>query len=292
MPFTTLITPGELANHLGDPNWAHNCAIIDCRFSLVDTEAGRRNYLAGHIPGAIYAHLDEDLSGPFVVGKTGRHPLPTVEKFTQTLSNWGIDDSVQVVIYDDAGGVMAGRLWWMLRWLGHDAAAVLDGDWRGWNAENAGKGESEIKRAGVENRPARKFVPHVRPEMVATLAEVEAEVQKGERRLVDARAEDRFRGENETIHPRAGHIPGAVCAFYANNLTPDARFQSPEFLRTRFGALLGNQPPSQAIFYCGSGVSACHNLLAMEVAGLSGAKLYVGSWSEWSADPNRPIATT
>lgn len=278
MPYTTLITPAQLAQHLDDPNYA----IIDCRFSLTDTEAGRRNYLAGHIPGAVYAHLDEDLSGPFVVGKTGRHPLPSVETFAETLSNWGINDNVQVVIYDDAGGVMSGRLWWMLRWMGHDAVAVLDGDWRAW------KGES---RQGKESRSPRKFVPRVRPEMVASLAEMEAEVQKGERKLVDARAEDRFRGENETLHPRAGHIPGAVCAFYAGNLTPDAQFKSPEALRERFTTLMGNQPPSQSIFYCGSGVSACHNLLAMEIAGLPGAKLYVGSWSEWSADPNRPIAT-
>lgn len=282
MPFTTLITPTELAQHLDDPNFANNCAIIDCRFSLVDTEAGRRSYLAGHIPGAVYAHLDEDLSGPFVVGKTGRHPLPSVEKFAQTLSNWGIDDTVQVVAYDDAGGVMAGRLWWMLRWLGHDAVAVLDGDWRRWNGES---------RQGNETRSPRQFVPRVRSEMVATLAEVEAEVEKGERQLIDARAEDRFHGQNETIHPRAGHIPGAVCAYYVGNLTPDARFQSPEFLRNRFTSLLADRTPSQSIFYCGSGVSACHNLLAMEIAGLTGAKLYVGSWSEWSADPNRPIAT-
>lgn len=292
MAYTTLITPSELAKQFGDPNWAHNCAIIDCRFSLVDTEAGRRNYLAGHIPGALYAHLDEDLSGPFTVGKTGRHPLPSVEKFVQTLSDWGIDDTVQVVIYDDAGGVMSGRLWWMLRWMGHDAVAVLDGDWRAWKAENERQGAKEIVRQGAETRSARTFVPRVRPEMVASLAEVEAEVEKGQRKLIDARAEDRFRGENETIHPRAGHIPGAVCAFYGGNLTSDAHFQAPDFLRTRFTALLGDQPASQAIFYCGSGVSACHNLLAMEIAGLPGAKLYVGSWSEWSANPNHPIATT
>ena len=283
MAFTTLISPAELAANLGKPNWA----IIDCRFSLADTEAGRRNYLAGHIPGAIYAHLDEALSGKYVAGKTGRHPLPAVEAFSQTLSRWGIDDTVQVVVYDDSGGMVAGRVWWMLRWLGHDAVAVLDGDWRAWKAEMG----AEQATQGSEQREPRTFVAKVRPEMLASLAEVEAEVADPKRRLLDARAEDRFRGENETIHPRAGHIPGAVCAYFAGNLTPEGRFQSPAFLHQRFQSLLGEVPPEQAIFYCGSGVSACNNLLAMEVAGLPGGRLYVGSWSEWSGNPDRPIAT-
>lgn len=282
MPFTTLISPTELVTHLGDPNWA----IIDCRFSLTDTEAGRRNYLASHIPGALYAHLDEDLSGPFVVGKTGRHPLPAVEALSQTLSRWGIDDTVQVVVYDDAGGMVAGRLWWMLRWLGHDAVAVLDGDWRAWQAEI---GAQDCVQ-GEEQRTPRHFVAKVRPEMLASLAEVEAEVADPRHRLLDARAADRFRGENETIHPRAGHIPSAVCAHYAGNLTPEGRFQAADLLRQRFMTLLDGTAPEQAIFYCGSGVSACNNLLAMEIAGLPGGRLYVGSWSEWSANPNHPIA--
>jgi len=281
MSFTTLISPAELAAHLDDPTWA----IVDCRFALAEPAKGRRDYLAAHIPGAVYAHLDEDLSGSIVPGKSGRHPLPVIDDFVSTLSAWGIGDGVQVVVYDDAGGVYAGRLWWMLRWLGHDAVALLDGDWRLWQAEG------RPTRSGVEQRASRPFMPRPRPHLLATSDEIAGRLGAPDLHLFDARAADRYRGENETIDPMAGHIPGAINAPYANNLDADGRFLSAGELRERYEALLGDAPVEEAIFYCGSGVSAVHDLIALEVAGLGLPRLYVGSWSEWSADPARPVAT-
>ena len=281
MTFATLISPAEVAAHIDDPNWA----VVDCRFALAEPAKGRRDYLAAHIPGAVYAHLDEDLSGPVVPGQSGRHPLPAVDAFAATLSAWGIDDGVQVVVYDDASGVYAGRLWWMLRWLGHDAVALLDGDWRLWQSEG------RTTRDGVEQRAPRVFTPRLRPHLLATTDEIAARLGAPDLHLFDARAADRYRGENETIDPVAGHIPGAVNAPYAGNLDADGRFLSAGELRDRYEALLGDAPAEEAIFDCGSGVSAVHDLIALAVAGLGLPRLYVGSWSEWSADPARPAAT-
>lgn len=281
MTYTTLISTTDLAAHLDDPNWA----VVDCRFKLTDKVAGRQSYLAGHIPGAVYAHLDDDLSGPIIPGATGRHPLPTVIEFVERLSNWGIDEQTQVVAYDDAAGMVAGRLWWMLRWVGHEAVAVLDGGWQAWQSEG------RPTASGVESRSPRRFTPHVQPQMPVQVEEVIANLHNPAVKLLDARAADRYRGENETIDPKAGHIPGAISAPYAANLGADGRFLPVEALRARFQRLLGETPPEQTVLYCGSGVSAAHNLLAMTHAGLDGARLYIGSWSEWSADPARPIAT-
>jgi len=281
MPFTTLISPAELSAHLNDPDWA----IVDCRFSLVDTGKGRRDYLAGHIPGAMYAHLDEDLSGPIVRGVTGRHPLPAIDDFVTKLSAWGIDGATQVVVYDDASGMYAGRLWWMLRWLGHDAVAVLDGDWRLWQADGRPIGRS------AEQRTPRTFLAQPRSQLLATVEEIAQRLNDPAQHLFDVRAADRYRGENETIDPVAGHIPGAVNAPYALNLDTDGRFLPAGDLRERYEALLGDAAPQEAIFYCGSGVSAVHNLLAMAYAGLPMGRLFVGSWSQWIADEGRPVAT-
>ena len=281
MRYTTILSTTELAVHLTDPDWA----IIDCRFALADTGKGRKDYLQAHIPGALYAHLDEHLSGPIISGRTGRHPLPTVERFAETLSVWGIDERVQVVVYDDAGGVYAGRLWWMLRWLGHDAVAVLDGDWRAWQREQ------RPTVSGAQNRPYRTFTPAVRPQVQVDADDVLANLHNPARKLFDARSADRYRGENEMIDARAGHIPGAFSAFYGPNLTAEGYFQKPQTLYKRFSALLGETPASDCVMYCGSGVSAVHNLLAMEIAGLSGARLYIGSWSHWITDTNRPVMT-
>ncbi len=281
MAFTTLISSAEVAAHLDDPTWA----IVDCRFSLTDPDKGRRDYLAAHIPGAIYAHLDDDLSGPIIPGVTGRHPLPSEETCTARFSAWGIDAETQVVVYDDLSGMFAGRLWWMLRWLGHDAVAVLDGDWRLWQAEG------RAVRTGVETRPPRIFIPHSRPHLLATVDELLHRRADPALRLFDVRTVERYRGENETIDPVAGHIPGAVSAPYTANLDANGRFLSPGELRETYEGLLGDTPSTEAIFYCGSGVSAVHDLIALEVAGLKAGRLYAGSWSEWIADPARPIAT-
>jgi thiosulfate/3-mercaptopyruvate sulfurtransferase len=282
MAFKTLIDPQTLAEHIGDPDWA----IIDCRFVLADPEQGQKDYMEGHIPGAVYAHLDRDLCGPIIPGQTGRHPLPKMDEALQTFSSLGIDSNVQVVAYDAAGGALAAaRLWWMLRWLGHEAVAVLDGGWQKWLQENL------PVRPGEEKRQRRKFIPRITPSMEASSQEVEVLRHSQNHLLVDVRAAERFRGENETIDPVAGHIPGAVNLPYANNLTAEGDFRSTAELREQFEEVLGDTPPEKAIFYCGSGVTAIQSILAMVHAGLGEAKLYSGSWSEWITDPERPVAT-
>lgn len=281
MTFTTLISAAEVAAHLDDPDWV----IVDCRFTLADTEKGRRDYLAAHIPGAQYAHLDEDLSSAIIPGKTGRHPLPAIDDFAATLSAWGIDARTQVVAYDDASAFIAGRLWWMLRWLGHDAVALLDGDWRLWQAEG------RPMRSGAEPRTPRIFVPQPRPHLLATTDEIAANLGAPGLKLFDVRTAERYRGDQGVTDPVAGHIPGALSAPYLANLDADGRYLSASELRERYEALLDDTPAQEAIFYCGSGVSASHDLLALEIAGLGTARLYVGSWSEWIIDQARPVAT-
>ena len=279
MTYTTLISTAELALHLADPDWA----IVDCRFALADPERGRRDYARAHIPGAIYAHLNEDLSGPIVPGVTGRHPLPAIEFAAARFSDWGIDQQVQVVAYDDSGGSIAARLWWLLRWLGHEAVAVLDGGWPKWQDEAHPVGD------GAALRSARRFVPHPRSDLLVTTAEVESRLYDAGSSYFDARTADRYRGENETIDPIAGHIPGAISAPYPDNLKPDGTFRSDDELLRRFTELLGDTPAEYGAFYCGSGVTAAHNILALKHAGLGDARLYAGSWSEWITDPQRPI---
>lgn len=282
MPYTPLISTEELAPHLNDPDWV----IIDCRFKLDNADAGRQAYRAAHIPGAVYAHLNEDLSGPIIPGQTGRHPLPSIEQFVKTLSQWGIDERVQVVAYDDVSGMMAGRLWWMLRWLGHFNVAVLDGDFRHWQQE------ARPVISGEEQRPRRRFLPYPQPHMQVSVEEVVANLRDPQFQLFDARDEKRYRGEPNPLDPVAGHIPGAKSAFYAHNLAADGKFLPPAQLRERFTALLADKPVEEAVFYCGSGVSLHHNLLALAHAGFgSGARAYIGSWSDWINDPARPVAT-
>ncbi len=280
--YQTLITTEELVPNLSSADWA----IVDCRFSLQQPEQGRQAYLQAHIPGAVYAHLNEDLSGDLAPGTTGRHPLPTPEAFAQTLSNWGIDGSVQVIAYDGGDGSMAAaRLWWMLRWMGHDAVAVLDGGLRAWQ-----QGGHPVA-TGVERRASRTFTPQVRGELAATTDEIAASLHDSTFCLVDVRAAERYRGEQEPIDPVAGHIPGAVNLPFAVTLDADGRFLPPEALRARFQQLFGNTPSEQAVFYCGSGVTSAHTLLALAQSGLGNGRLYAGSWSEWIADPSRPQAT-
>ena len=276
---TTLLAPSVLRAHLDDPAWV----VVDCRFSLADTERGRRAYREAHIPGSVYAHLDEDLSGPIVPGVTGRHPLPDAARFAQTLSAWGIDAGVQVAAYDDFGGGIAARLWWMLRWLGHDAVAVLDGGWPAWQKNGF------PTRSGEETRPPRPFAPRARPEWIVGVDDVNTRRTDPSYRILDARAAERYRGEHEPIDPVAGHIPGALSAPFAGNLDADGFFLRPDALRARFEALLDGTPPDRTICYCGSGVTATHNLLALAHAGLGEARLYPGSWSHWITDPERPV---
>ena len=280
MPYTTLISADDLGAHLNDPHWI----IVDCRFTLGQTERGREAYQQAHIAGAIYAHLDEDLSGPIVPGKTGRHPLPSVEAAARAFGSWGIDDTTQVVAYDDTGGSTAARLWWMLRWLGHDQVAVLDGGWQRWLERGGPTG------SGVETRPPALFRPQPRPQIVVDAAKVLGLLDDPDYRIIDSRSAERYRGEQEPIDPIAGHIPSAVSGPSSAILAPDGRFLSSQQLAEHFQTLLGPVAPEHAVFYCGSGVTAAHNLLALAHAGLGDALLYAGSWSDWITDSQRPIA--
>lgn len=277
MPYTTLISTDVLAAHL-DGHWA----VVDCRYDLGKEAWGQGQYQEARIPGAVYASLGHDLSGE-KTGATGRHPLPTVDAMAATFSRLGIDGDTQVVAYDQDSGMYASRLWWMLRYLGHDAVAVLDGGWGKWLRE------ARPTRSGSERRPAGAFRPQQREAMCVSAAGVERLVDDPSALLVDARSPERFEGRSEPIDKLPGHIPGAVNHFFQTNLAEDGTLQPPHELRRRFDSLLGGRAPDQAVMYCGSGVTACQNLLAMELAGLSGARLYPGSWSEWSADPSRPV---
>ncbi len=282
MSYTTLISVPQLIAKSSDPD----LAIIDCRFSLADPELGRQNYLEAHIPGAIYAHLDEDLSSPVIEGVTGRHPLPSVENFADKLCDWGINSSSRVVVYDDAGGaIAASRLWWLLRWLGHDAVSVLDGGWQAWLKSG------ETVGGGQEIRSSSLFIPHMRPGRLIEKDEILARLLESNFLLIDSRDEKRYRGEVEPIDPVAGHIPGALLSPHLNILDAVGKFLPPEALRHYFQPLLGETSPRDIIFYCGSGVTAAQNVLALEYAGMGDARLYAGSWSEWIIDPERPVAT-
>lgn len=280
--YDTLISAPQLAA----AQQAHTpLLVLDCSFELTDHDAGRKAYAAGHVPGAHYLHLEHALSAE-KTGKNGRHPLPSREAFAATLAALGLNDGMQVVAYDNAGGMYAARLWWMLRWAGHRSVAVLDGGLAAWKA--AGQPVSTEVPAPL---PAGRFT--LQAPLVATLdyEQVKANIGTGQRLVLDARAPDRFRGENETMDPVGGHIPGASNRLFKDNLGADGRFKPADQLRSEFNAITGDRPASEIVNQCGSGVTACHNLLAMEVAGLKGAALYPGSWSEWSAQPGAPIAT-
>jgi thiosulfate/3-mercaptopyruvate sulfurtransferase len=284
MTYTTLISTHELAQHIEDPAWA----IMDCRFSLTNPTRGQQDYLEAHIPGAIYVHLEKDLAAPAIPGQTGRHPLPPVDRLVDNFSRWGITTGVQVVVYDDApgaSGAIAGRLWWLLRYLGHDSIALLDGGWSRWQLEN------RPVRGGIEVRSKSIFTPRLHPELLASSLDVEASRLDSGSRVIDSRSSDRYRGENETIDPIAGHIPGAISAPYMENIGADGLLLPVDRLRERFGELLGSVPADKTVFYCGSGVTAALNLIALKHAGMGDARLFIGSWSEWITDPSHPIAT-
>lgn len=280
--YTTLISATNLAERL---NAAPDSVFVcDCRFDLADTSAGEKAYAAGHLPGAHYLHLDRDLSGA-KTGSNGRHPLPDRAKLVDTLAARGLKQGQQVVAYDAQGGMYAARLWWLLRWLGHDAVALLDGGLPAWQAANLQLTQDTPKEARGDFKAAAPLA------VTIDQPAVQRNIGTREHVVVDGRAPDRYRGENETLDPIGGHIPGALNRFFKDNLTADGRFKSAHTLREEFGAILGAVAPEQVVNQCGSGVTACHNVLAMEVAGLHGSALYPGSWSEWSADASRPMAT-
>lgn len=274
---TTIVATSQLADHLGD--WV----VVDCRFDLADEAAGLAAYRRGHIPGATYASLAKDLSAT-PSGTNGRHPLPSVDAMAATFSAMGISRTSQVVAYDADTGIYASRLWWMLRYLGHDAVAVLDGGYTRW----AGEGRPVV--AGDEARAAAVFVPAVRREWLVTIDDMMQGVATTAL-LVDARAPERFEGRTEPLDRVAGHIPGAVNRFFKDNLHDDGTLRPAGELRDAFERVMQGRPARDAVMYCGSGVTACQNLLALEHAGLPGSRLFAGSWSEWSADPRRPVET-
>ncbi len=277
--YETLVDPARLASRLQDPDWV----VFDCRFSLTDPDYGRRAYVAGHIPGARFADVEQDLSAPMTPG-TGRHPLPNGSLMVDRLGAWGIGSGSQVVVYDDAGGGYAVRLWWLLRWLGHRAVALLDGGFPAWTREErtVNRGTSKHQPRAFEGRPDKS-------QWVGAEA-IQAAMGSDGYVVVDARAPERFRGEVEPMDPRAGHIPGALNLPYLANLDADGRFLPAAVLRSRFLDKLGEIASDRVVHMCGSGVTAVHNLLAMEIGGLRGSKLYPGSWSEWIRGERRRVA--
>ena len=270
----TLVSTEELAAH---PEWR----IFDCRHDLANPELGAQQHGEGHIPGALLAHLDRDLSAP-KTGGNGRHPLPEPKTFVSWLGRQGLQPTDQVVCYDGGPGAMAARLWWMMRWVGHETVAVLDGGYSKWQREG------RPVTPDVQAVTAVAYPGRAKTSMVAYLSHVEKKLKRAA--LLDARAPVRYRGEQEPIDPVAGRIPGAKNRFNNDNLSAEGTFKKPELLRAEFEAILSDRKPTDVINYCGSGISACHNALAMEIAGLTGSRVYPGSWSEWSADPSRPIS--
>lgn len=272
----TIIDIDTLKRSLKDPHWV----IVDCRFDLMNPKAGRLAYVDAHIPGARYADLNKDLSSP-VTSRSGRHPLPNPNILAAKLGQWGIDRQTQVIAYDAGNNAMAVRLWWLLRWLGHDNVAVLDGGWQAWTSAGY---PTELEFPAMQ---PRQFVPKLRETLAVEVEAVSKGLADSSMTLLDARGPARYAGETEPIDPVAGHIPGAVNMPFEGNLDTQGKFLSPERLAERFTSIGVN--PERVVHMCGSGVTACHNLLAMELAGLRGSRLYAGSWSEWIRDPNRIV---
>lgn len=282
MPLAQLITPQQLAERLEAPGMV----VLDCRFALEDIDYGQRSYALGHIAGAHFADLERDLSGPVIKGQSGRHPLPDPQHLAQRLREWGVDNDSQVVLYDDGPGAFAARAWWLLAWLGkRDAVFILDGGLKAWHAAGL--------PLSLDPPPRREGTFSGEPDMglLIDAADLARRLNDPEMTLLDARALPRFRGEVEPIDPVAGHIPGAQCAAFTENLGPDGRFLAPGQLQQRFAEKLHGRAPEHLVAYCGSGVTACHNLFALALAGYPLARLYAGSWSEWINDPRHPVAT-
>ncbi len=275
-PFRTLVDAGSLA----EP--ARNTVVVDTRFDLADTAIGERHYREGHLPGSHYLHLDRDLSGA-KTGRNGRHPLPERAAFARTIGALGISPATQVIALDAHGGVYAARLWWMLRWLGHEDVAILDGGLGAW--QRAGGVLTDVATLAPGGAPYPE-----RPSLAPTIDADGVAARALLRAVIDARSGERFRGEVEPIDAVAGHIPGALNRFHRANLDDSGAFKPAARLRDEFAALLAGRSPGDVIHSCGSGVTACHNLFAMEHAGLAGSVLYPGSWSEWSSNPERPVA--
>ncbi|MDC0689570.1 sulfurtransferase, partial [Mitsuaria sp. RG] len=282
MPLAQLITPQQLAECLDAPG----LVILDCRFALEDVDYGQRSYAEGHIAGAHFADLERDLSGPVVKGRTGRHPLPDPQRLVERLREWGVDNDSQVVLYDDGPGAFAARAWWLLAWLGkREAVFILDGGLKAWHAAHLPLSlDSPARREGT-------FSGDPDMKLLIDATHLGKRLDDPALTLIDARGLPRFLGEVEPIDPVAGHIPGAKCAAFTDNLGADGRFLPTDKLKQRFAEKLAGRSPEDLVAYCGSGVTACHNLFALALAGYPLGRLYAGSWSEWINDPQRGVAT-
>ena len=280
MSYTTIISAQQLKEIINNDN----VRVIDCRFSLKDPQGGLKCYQSGHLPNAQFADMDTQLSSA-MTETSGRHPLPDVDVFIDQLKQWGINNDTQVIAYDDISGAFAARLWWMMRWLGHDKVAVLDGGMKQWT--DAGY---ELTQDNVEF-PKGDFMGAAKMEWLADIDSVQREIAENKMILIDARAADRFTGKDQNTDPVPGHIPGACNLPFAGNLTKEGLFESPENIKQRYANVLQNQPLTNVTNMCGSGVTACHNLLALEIAGFAPTKIFIGSWSQWIRDPSRPVAT-
>ncbi len=279
MPFTTIISAEDLRERLGDPEFV----IFDCRHSLANFALGRQLYDESHVPGAFFAAVEEDLAGT-KTGKNGRHPMPEPDTFARFLSACGVNDATQIVAYDAGADIFAPRLWFLSRWIGHDAVAILDGGFTYWNARGY-----PVTAAPAQPVRDGTVTIRLRPELLVDAQYVRAHLEAAEMQLLDARSKERYTGETEPLDPVAGHIPGARHRWFEENFGPDLRLKSPEELRTDFAR--AGLDPIRTVHQCGSGVSSAVNQLAMQHAGLEGSRIYNGSWSEWISDPSRPIAT-
>jgi len=277
--YSSLISTQIAQDNLDNPQWR----FFDCRYELTVSEKKKAEFSVSHIPGALYVDMDQDLAATHIPGKTGRHPLPLVDDMAKKLSAMGIDKSIQVVVYDDAGGAHASRFWWMLRWLGHDAVAVIDGGWYRWIKEE------RFVSSELLIPKAKEFIASPRFNWTVTADEILENLYNPEMYLLDARSTQRFCGVNEKFDPVAGHIPGAYSIPFTDNLDKNANWKSRSELRQKFENLLDGSPAEESVSYCGSGITACHNILAMYHAGLGESRLYPGSWSEWITNPDRPI---
>lgn len=282
MTFARLLTAPQLAERLNTPD----LRLLDCRFALDNPAYGRARYAEGHLPGACFADLEQDLSGPVIKGVTGRHPLPDPARLEERLRAWGVNQDSTLVLYDDGPGAFAARAWWLLAWLGkRDGVYLLDGGFQAWQAAGL------PVTAQITEPPRGTFTARPDARLVLDADSLRRRLGDPTLTLIDARAEPRFRGEVEPLDPVAGHIPGARCAPFTDNLGSDGRFLPADQLRQRFERLLDGRSPEHLVAYCGSGVTACHNLFALSLAGLPLAPLYAGSWSEWITDASRPLAT-
>ena len=278
--YSSLISPKIVQENLENPKWR----FFDCRFDLNKPDQKQAEFKISHLPGSSYINLDYDLSIPQILGKTGRHPLPGIKELTNSFSLWGIDSSIQVVVYDDFSGAHASRFWWMLRWLGHDAVAVMDGGWNRWINQN------RPMSTKIFSTEPRAFRAYPRDHWCVNAEKVMENINVSEVCILDARSGERFRGENETLDPVGGHIPGAVSAPFSENLNADGNWKSNSELKKMYLDLLDGSSVEKSISYCGSGITACHNILAMSHAGLGFSRLYPGSWSDWINDPLRPVS--